>query len=70
MIRHTYILICQLVGGNTVTNEYTRRKEEIIKNLYLSGMPEEFIAMQMDLEIPVIIGILQEIGVYEMSKHS
>ena len=45
-------------------------KKEIIKNLYLSGMPEEFIAMQMDLEIPVIIDILREIGVYEMSKHS
>jgi hypothetical protein len=45
-------------------------KKEIIKNLYLSGMPEEFIAMQMDLEIPVIIDILREIGVNEMSKQS
>jgi hypothetical protein len=26
--------------------------------------------MQMDLEIPVIIDILREIGVYEMSKPS
>ena len=33
-------------------------------------MPEEFIAMQMDLEIPVIIDILREIDVYEMSKPS
>ena len=45
-------------------------KKEIIKNLYLSGMPEEFIAMQMDLEIPVIIDILREIGVNELSKQS
>jgi hypothetical protein len=45
-------------------------KKEIIKNLYLSGMPEEFIAMQMDLEIPVIIDILRQIGVNEMSKQS
>ena len=45
-------------------------KKEIIKNLYLSGMPEEFIAMQMDLEIPVIIDILREIGVNEMLKQS
>jgi hypothetical protein len=45
-------------------------KKEIIKNLYVSGMPEEFIAMQMDLEIPVIIEVLKERGVYEVSQHT
>jgi hypothetical protein len=39
-------------------------KKEIIKNLYVSGIPEEFIAMQLDLEIPVVIAILQELEIY------
>lgn len=39
-------------------------KKEIIKNLYVSGIPEEFISMQLDLEIPVVIAILQELGIY------
>jgi hypothetical protein len=45
-------------------------KKEIIKNLYVSGMPEEFIAMQMDLEIPAVIEILRERGVYEVSQRT
>ena len=36
-------------------------KKEIIKNLYLSGIGEEFIAMQLDLEIPIVIGVLTEL---------
>jgi hypothetical protein len=40
-------------------------KKEIVKNLYLSGIAEEFIAMQLDLEIPVVISILKELGVYK-----
>ena len=40
-------------------------KKEIVKNLYLSGIAEEFIAMQLDLEIPVVISILRELGVYK-----
>jgi hypothetical protein len=39
-------------------------KMEIVKNLYLSGIPEEFVALQLDLEIPVVIKILKELGVY------
>jgi hypothetical protein len=30
----------------------------------LSGIGEEFIAMQLDLEIPVVITILKDLGVY------
>lgn len=30
----------------------------------MSGIGEEFIAMQLDLEIPVVITILKELGVY------
>jgi len=40
-------------------------KKQIVKNLYLSGIGEEFIALQLDLEIPVVIDTLQGQGVYE-----
>ena len=40
-------------------------KKEIINNLYLSGIGEEFIAMQLDLEIPIIIRVLTELGEYK-----
>jgi hypothetical protein len=40
-------------------------KMQIVKNPYLSGIPEEFIAMQLDLEIPVVIKILRDSGVYK-----
>jgi len=40
-------------------------KKDIVRNLYLSGIGEEFIAMQLDLEIPVVISILKELGVYK-----
>ncbi|AIF84571.1 hypothetical protein NTE_02522 [Candidatus Nitrososphaera evergladensis SR1] len=39
-------------------------KKEVVKNLYVSGIPEEFIAMQLDIEIPVVIAILKEQGIY------
>lgn len=41
-----------------------QNKKDIVRNLYLSGIGEEFIAMQLDLEIPVVISILKELGVY------
>jgi hypothetical protein len=43
----------------------TEDKKQIAKNLYLSGIGEEFIALQLDIEIPMIIEILREQGVYE-----
>jgi len=39
-------------------------KQVVVKNLYLSNIAEEFIAMQVDLEIPIVIGILKELDVY------
>ena len=42
-------------------SEDTKR---IVKNLYLSNIAEEFVAMQVDLEIPVVISILKELDVY------
>jgi hypothetical protein len=38
--------------------------KEVIKNLYLSGIGEEFIALQLDLEIPSVISSLKELGIY------
>jgi hypothetical protein len=43
-------------------------KKRIVKNLYLSNIAEEFIAMQVDLEIPLVISILKELDVYEREK--
>jgi hypothetical protein len=42
-----------------------QEKKEVIRNLYLSGFGEEFIAMQLDLEIPVEIRVLKELGEYK-----
>jgi len=41
-------------------------KKEVVKNLYLSGIGVEFIAMQLDMEIPVVIAILREFGEYKI----
>ena len=43
-------------------------KKEVIKNLYESGIPEEFIAIQLDLEIPTFINVLQEAGNYHRAN--
>ena len=42
-------------------------KKEAVRNLYESGISEEFVAMQLDLEIPVVINILKEMKVYKGS---
>jgi hypothetical protein len=40
-------------------------KKRIVVNLYESGIGEEFIAMQLDLEIPTVISILKEYNIYK-----
>jgi hypothetical protein len=40
-------------------------KKEVIRNLYLSGIGEEFITMQLDIEIPDVIKVLKELDVYK-----
>ena len=50
------------------TKSISEEKKDIVKNLYISGISEEFIAMQIDLEIPVVIAILKELGVYKSSE--
>jgi hypothetical protein len=39
----------------------TQEKKDVIRNLYLSGIGEEFIAMQLDSEIPIVIDVLKEL---------
>jgi hypothetical protein len=43
----------------------TLEKKEVIRNLYLSGIGEEFIATQLDIEIPDVIKVLKEFDVYK-----
>lgn len=43
----------------------SEEKKQIVRNLYLSGISEEFVALQLDLEIPVVIKILKELDVYK-----
>jgi hypothetical protein len=52
-----------------VQDKVSDEKMQIVKNLYLSGIGEEFIAMQLDLEIPVVIKILKDLDVYKESGH-
>lgn len=40
-------------------------KKRIVVNLYESGIGEEFIALQLDLEIPIVISILKEHNIYK-----
>jgi len=46
-------------------DKVSEEKIQIVKNLYLSGISEEFIALQLDLEIPVVIQILKDLEVYK-----
>ena len=45
--------------------EVSKDKMRIVMNLYESGIAEEFIAMQLDLEIPEVIRILKEENLYK-----
>jgi hypothetical protein len=40
-------------------------KKNTVLNLYESGIGEEFIALQHDLEIPIVISILKEHNIYK-----
>jgi len=46
-------------------DKVSEEKIQVVKNLYLSGISEEFIALQLDLEIPVVIQILKDLEVYK-----
>ena len=53
---------------NNLIKMISEQKKDAIRNLYLSGIGEEFIAMQVDLEIPIVISILKELGIYRSVK--
>jgi hypothetical protein len=40
-------------------------QKRVVINLYESGIAEEFIALQLDLEIPAVIRILKEYNIYK-----
>ncbi len=46
----------------------SEEKKDVVRNLYLSGIGEEFIAMQLDLEVPIVISVLKELGIYRSKK--
>jgi hypothetical protein len=45
-------------------------KKDAIVNLYASNIDVEFISMQVDLDIPTVITILKELGIYMEKKAS
>jgi hypothetical protein len=49
----------------TISKDIPKDKKMVVKNLYLSNIAEEFVAMQVDMEIPLVISILKEWGVYK-----
>ena len=53
---------------NNLIKMISEQKKDAVRNLYLSGIVEEFIAMQVHLEIPVVISILRELGIYRSVK--
>ena len=57
----SYVRLVTMAHNENITLE----KKEVIRNLYLSGIGEEFIAMQLDIEIPDVIKVLKEIDVYK-----
>jgi len=48
-----------------MSHDISEDKKQIVKNLYESGIGEEFIAMQVDLEIPTVISVLKELNIYK-----
>jgi hypothetical protein len=54
-----------LLTRMTPSENITLEKKDVIRNLYLSGIGEEFIAMQLDIEIPDVIKVLKELDVYK-----
>jgi hypothetical protein len=47
------------------TGNVSEEKKQVVMNLYTSGIGEEFIAMQLDLEIPLVISILKDLNAYK-----
>jgi hypothetical protein len=46
-------------------NDISEDKKRVVINLYESGIGEEFIAMQLDMDIPAVISVLKESNIYK-----
>jgi hypothetical protein len=57
-----------LTTTSDTSKDVPYEKKVVVKNLYISNIAEEFIAMQVDLEIPLVISILKELDVYKGDK--
>jgi hypothetical protein len=44
---------------------FPQEEKNTVLNLYESGIGEEFIALQLDLAIPIVISILREHNIYK-----
>jgi hypothetical protein len=49
------------------TRNVSEEKKQVVMNHYTSGIGEEFIAMQLDLEIHLVISILKELNIYKVT---
>ena len=47
------------------SKEIPYEKKVVVKNLYMSNIAGAAVAMQVDLEIPLVISILKELDVYK-----
>ena len=48
-----------------MANDISEDKKKVVINLYESGIGEEFIAMQLDMDIPAVISVLKESNIYK-----
>lgn len=46
----------------------SEEKKQIVGNLDLNGIGEEFVAMRLDLDIPSVISILKEFDIYDEDR--
>ena len=54
-----------VLAGMTQMAMVREDKKAAARNLYLSGISEEFIGLQLDLETPVVVQTLKDQGVYK-----
>lgn len=48
-----------------MADDISEDKKKVVINLYESGIGEEFIAMQLDMDIPAVISVLKESNIYK-----
>jgi hypothetical protein len=63
-------VVLMMLYPTSIPEGVSEEKKQIVKNLYLSNIAEEFVAMQVDLEIPLVISILKELDVYKGERNN